>query len=177
MRRAVLQGVLVCLLLGIPVSAAALPGMVAVTTDRPRLSTVLGERFTIETELRNTGAATGPMLAHLNVASITGDVYVDPEDWSSERSQEVSLQPGERTTLSWDLQAVNSGSFAAYVVVLPYGTTVVGWEDLVVSPLVRLEVAPRSTLTLGGALPVVVAVPVLLGLAAAVVRLRVRRRS
>lgn len=150
---------------------------VSVAIEPNRVSTVLGGRLTVTTELTNTSTSdSGALLAHLNVASIEGSVYVDPEDWSSDRSQELSLQPGESRTLSWEIQAVNSGSFAAYVVVLPYGKAVVGQEDLVVSPLVRLEVARRSTLTAGGALPVVLAIPLLLGLTAAGARLRARRR-
>lgn len=150
---------------------------VSVAIEPNRVSTVLGERLTVTTELTNTSTSdSGALLAHLNVASIEGSVYVDPEDWSPDRSQELSLQPGESRTLSWEIQAVNSGSFAAYVVVLPYGKAVVGQEDLVVSPLVRLEVARRSTLTAGGALPVVLAIPLLLGLTAAGARLRARLR-
>ena len=78
-------------------------------------------------------APTGEILAHLNVASIEGSVYVDPEDWSSDRSQQLSLKPGESRKLSWEIQAVNSGLFAAYVVVVPFGNTVNGNEDLTTS--------------------------------------------
>ena len=46
----------------------------------------LGGRFTLETELTNTGtASTGRLLAHLNIASIQGSVYVDPEDWANRK--------------------------------------------------------------------------------------------
>lgn len=178
-----------CCLAGVPVAVlvwmgpaapaiAAPPETVGVAVDPTRVSTVLGDRFTIKTDVTNPGrAATGPLLAHLNIASITGSVYVDPEDWSASRSKELSLHPGETRTLSWELQAVNSGSFAVYVVILPFTTATVGNEPLVVSPQVRLQVASRSTLTAGGALPVVLVVPLLLGLAAAGARLRVRRRS
>ena len=82
------------------------------------------------------------LLAHLNVASIHGSVYVDPEDWAAHRSQEVELQPGEARRLSWEVQAVNSGSFAAYVVVLPFGSTTAAAENLVVTPLATLERRP-----------------------------------
>jgi len=44
-----------------------------------------------------------------------------------------------------------------------------------VSPPVHLTVAGRKTLSAGGALPVAVAVPVLLGPALAVTRIRLRR--
>jgi hypothetical protein len=170
---ALLVGLLGCA----PARAVAAPIPVTVDVAPNRVSTVLGGRFPIETKITNTGpAATGALLAHLNVASIEGSVYVDPEDWSGDRSQQLELQPGETRTLSWEVQAVNSGSFAAYVVVLPFGGAAAGGQKLVVSPLVRLEVAPRSTLNAGGTLPVVLLVPVLLGIVAAGARLRLRRR-
>ena len=126
---------------------------VKVTAEPAQIETVLGGRFMIATEVTNTGTApSGEILAHLNVASIEGSVYVDPEDWSSDRSQELSLQPGESQKLSWELQAVNAGHFAAYVVVVPFGSTVAGSEELLISPLVNVAVASRSTLTAAGAL-------------------------
>jgi len=150
---------------------------VQVAADPPAVSTLLGGRFKITTEVKNTGSApTGEILAHLNVASIEGSVYVDPEDWSSDRSQQLSLKPGESRKLTWEIQAVNAGLFAAYVVVVPFGNTVNGNEHITTSPLVRVEVAQRTTLTAGGALPVVLAVPLLVGLSAAAVLVRVRRR-
>jgi uncharacterized membrane protein len=174
----VLAGLLVAVLSGLSIPATAKPLTVEIVVEPTHIQTALGEEFSIETKIRNTGNAnSGPLLAHLNVASLDHDVYVDPEDWSSERSQNLSLQPGESRTLSWELQAVNSGRLAAYVVVLPATSTAAGQQDLVVTPLVRLDVAPRSTLTAGGALPVVLGVPVLLGLMAAAARYRSTRAA
>ena len=177
-RRALaLASLLVGLLAGMPSPAVAAPITVTVVMEPARVATVLGGRFTLETEVTNTGTTpSGALLAHLNVVSIEGSVYVDPEDWSAARSQELALQPGEKRMLSWEVQAVNSGSFAAYVVVLPFGNTTAAAEKLVTSPLVKLEVAPRSTLNPAGTLPVVLLVPVLLGFAAATARLRLRRK-
>ena len=173
-----LTALLVVLLAGVPAPAMAVPTTVTVAMEPAQVTTVLGGRFILETEVTNTGStATGTLLAHLNVASIDGSVYADPEDWAAHRSQEVELQPGEARRLSWQLQAVNSGRFAAYVVVLPFGSTTAAAENLVVTPLATLSVAPRSTLNPRGALPVVLLVPVLLGLVTAAARLRVRRRS
>jgi len=169
--------VVVGLLAGPATPAMAVPISVAVVMEPTQVSTVLGGRFTLETEVTNTGtAASGALLAHLNVASIGGSEYVDPEDWSANRSQKLRLQPGETRRLSWELQAVNSGSFAAYVVVLPFDDKAAAAEKLVVSPLVKLEVAPRSTMNAGSTLPVVLLVPTVLGLLAAAARLRLRRR-
>jgi hypothetical protein len=177
MRALIMIVLLAGVLSGLPAPALASPLNVEVAADPPTVSTVLGGRFKITTEIRNTGSApTGQILAHLNVASIEGSVYVDPEDWSSDRSQQLSLKPGESRKLSWDIQAVNSGRFAAYVVVVPFGGSVNGNEDLRISPLVKVDVAQRTTLTAGGALPVVLFVPLLIGLAGAAALFRVRHR-
>jgi hypothetical protein len=155
----------------------AVPTTVTVAMRPSQVTTALGGRFTLETEVTNTGtASTGRLLAHLNIASIQGSVYVDPEDWAGDRSQEFDLKPGETRRLSWQVQAVNSGSFAGYVVVLPFGEGAAPAESLSVSPLVKIEVTPRSTLNAGGALPVVLGVPALLGFLAATTLLRLRRR-
>ena len=164
-------------LTGLPVPALANPLDVDVVVDPPVISTLLGDHFEITTEIKNAGnAPTGEILAHLNVASIEGNVYVDPEDWSSERSQQLSLKPGESREVSWEIQAVNSGRFAAYVVVVPFGGSAEGNEELKISPLVKVDVAQRTTLTAGGALPVVLLVPLLIGVAAGAAVFRVRRR-
>jgi len=166
--------VLVCALLGLTAPALAAPPAVEVVADPTRVSTTLGDEFSIETELTNTGATpTGQVLAHLNIVSLDDRAYVDPEDWSSDRSQDLSLAPGDSETLGWDIQAVNPGSFAVYVVVL---STAGGDDQLVVSRKVTVDVAERSTINAGGALKVVITVPVLLGVVALLTRLRVRRR-
>jgi len=138
-----------------------------------RISTVLGSHFMITTEVTNTGRTpTQEIVAHLNMADVDGSVYVDPEDWSSNHSERLSLQPSESRTLSWDLQALNAGRLA----VAPYGITVIGQEEPAISPLVSVGVASRSTLIAGGALAFVFPVPLRLGLTAAGVLFRIRRR-
>jgi hypothetical protein len=64
-----------------------------------------------------------------------------------------------------------------YVVLLPDGPGSAGKGPLWVSPPVHVEVAGRQTLSAGGALPVVLGVPVLIGLAAGTARLRARRTN
>ncbi|HSV66547.1 MAG TPA: hypothetical protein VLJ59_11650 [Mycobacteriales bacterium] len=146
--------------------------------ERSRVDAVLGDRFIVRVGLANAGTVpTDRLIAHLNVASLTSDVYVDPEDWSSSRTLEVDpLGLGGGTSLEWELHAVNAGSFDVYAVLLPVGAAA-GGGPLVVGGPVHVTVAGRQTLSAGGALPVVVAVPVLLGLAAALVRYRLRRTS
>jgi hypothetical protein len=169
--------ILAALLLGLGAGAPPVGASVDVTLQPGRLNTVVGDRFSVASQVINTGAApTGSQLAHLNVVSLTSDVYVDPEDWSAERTQWLDpLEPGESTSLSWDLQAVNVGSFDVYVVLLPADPGQ-GQDRLAVSQPVHLTVAGRPTLSAGGTLPVVIAVPILLGLIAVITSLRRRRR-
>lgn len=148
---------------------------VSVTPDREQLATAVGGRFTLRTTLAAGDRATGPLLAHLNVVSLSPDVYVDPEDWSTERSQWVDpLQPQGEVRLSWPMQAVNVGSFDVYVVLLPADPE--SGAVLTVSPPVHLSVSSRQTISPGGVLPVVLGVPAVLGLLVAG-RLRSRSRS
>jgi hypothetical protein len=179
MRQLLLIGLMAVALTWLPAPALAeTPLSVKVVVEPAQVKTLLGDRFMITTEITNTSATpSGEILAHLNVASIEGSVYVDPEDWSPGRSQQLSLQPGASRKLTWEIQAVNAGHFAAYVVVVPFGSKVAGNEALMISPLVNVDVASRSTLTAGGALPVVVMIPLLLGLAAAGLLFRARRRG
>jgi hypothetical protein len=163
-------------------AAAAAPGApVEVTMDRPAFAAVLGDRFTVRSTVVNTGSApTGPLLAHLDVVSLHDDVYVDAEDWSSDRSVVVEpLAPGARGTLDWTVRTVDAGEFAVYVVVLPAGGTAggAGPAALSVSPPVRLAVAARQTLDPGGSAVVVVVVPALVGALALGGRLRRGRRG
>jgi hypothetical protein len=161
-----------------PRTAAAAPGTVAVMLTPSQLNIVMGERFTIRARFVNpSAAATEPLIADLNVASLTG-VYVDLEDWSVSRTHDlVPIAPGGSAALSWDIQAVNAGSFDVYIVLLPHGPASAGAGPLVASPPVHVTVAGRRALNAGGALPIAVIVPVLLGLAAAGARYRLRRTA
>ncbi|WP_446212270.1 hypothetical protein [Micromonospora sp. IBSANI012] len=179
--RLAFAGVLLALTapLGLAASAAAapppLPGAVEIVLDQNRLSTVVGERLTVESRMVNSGGApTDRLVAHLNVASLDG-VYVDLEDWSADVTREVAPVPaGGSTSLSWQFQAVNTGSFDIYVVLMPNGTSTAGTGPLVVSQPVHVTVAGKRTLTAAGSLPVAIVVPVLLGLVAAATRYRLR---
>ena len=93
----------------------------SVDNDRVRVETTLGERFSFSTTITNTtGAPTEPLVAHLNVVGLDPDVYVDPEDWSPRRTVYLGRVPaGTSQRVTWNMQAVTSGSLAAYVAVLP----------------------------------------------------------
>lgn len=158
--------VLLALLTPVAVASAT----VDVSVRDERVDTTVGSYVNIVSTVTNKEAqASERLIAHLNVASLN-DVYVDLEDWTASPTQSVkALAPGESTTVSWDIQAVNAGTFTVYAVVLPNGSA-----SLAVSPPVHVEVAGRRTLSAGGAGPVALAVPLLLGAAAYGVRRRLR---
>jgi hypothetical protein len=151
---------------------------VEVVLDRSAQESVLGDRVTVRSTVINTGAVpTGPLIAHLDVVSLHDDVYVDPEDWSADRSVDVPSMPaGGRTTLTWTVRNVAAGEFDVYVVMLPASPAPAS-APLSVSLPTRLTVASRQTLDPGGSLGVVVAVPLSVGLLLLGTRLRRRGRQ
>lgn len=157
-----------------PGAAAAEP--IAVGVDRQHVPTALGRDFELSTTIANRGsAASGRLVAHLNVLSLDPGVYVDPEDWSSQRTRYLApLAAGRSQTLRWRLKAVNAGSLAAYVAVVPLGA---GSSAPTASPAVTLTVATRRTLDAGGILPLAAGIPTGLALLAVGVPARRRRRS
>jgi hypothetical protein len=159
--------------------AAEAAADIGVSVDQSRVTTALGDTFFVHTKISNLGTKRSDLyIGHLNVVSLTRDVYVDPEDWSGSRSRDVGpLAPGAHTVLTWQIQAVNAGSFDAYVVLLPNGADTGGRGPLVASPPIHVRVAPRRTLSAEGSLPVSIAVPVLLGLVAVTIRVRSRRSA
>lgn len=143
---------------------AAAPPEPVITLSQDRLSAVTGQTLALESVI--TKPDDQAAIAHLNVTSLDG-VYVDLEDWTQDVTQPVP--PGPESQLDWEVQAVNSGRFAIYVVMIPKS------GPLVVSPPMTVTVAARQTLDTGGALPVALVVPALLGTAALATRLRPAR--
>jgi hypothetical protein len=132
-----------------------------ITMDHDQLTAQIGQTLTVESVVSNSG----PGIAHLNVVSLDG-IYVDLEDWSQDVTQPVP--GGGESALDWDFQAVNPGHFAVYVVLIPKNGA------LVAGAPVHITVSPRQTLDTGGALPIAIAVPTLLGAAALITRLKTR---
>ena len=161
--------------LAAPATTAAQTGPVTVSVDRSEVSTRLGDSFGFTSEITNTGARPlSGLVAHLNVVGLDPDIYVDPEDWSEERTKGVAdLQPGESTDISWTVKAVTGGHAAIYVVVLP-GEPASAREGLAISPAIDVRIADTKDLNSGGVLPLALGVPALIGLATLVVR---RRRA
>lgn len=156
-----------------PAASAAEGEDVAVTVAPERIATRLGGKFTFRSTITNNGATDAPgLIAHLNVLSLRNGTYVDPEDWSSSRTRYLDpLPPGESTTITWSMQAVNDGDFGIYVAVLPeIGAPI----PPTTGPTIHLDVAERKTLNAGGIVPLVLGIPAALGLLALGVRIRRR---
>jgi hypothetical protein len=170
MRQAAALVLAACVLAAGPAHAG-----VSVEPDRASVRTTIGQKFTFHTTVKNSGPTTAAdLIAHLNVLSLRNGTYVDPEDWSSHRTRYLPpLRAGGTLTLTWNLQAVNSGSFGVYVAALPASGTP---NAPVVGPTVHVSVAARQTLNSAGILPLAVGLPAALGLLTATLRLRRRTR-
>ncbi|ADB32567.1 hypothetical protein Kfla_3509 [Kribbella flavida DSM 17836] len=160
------------------VPAAAEPGAagadpVVVTLDRSEASIGLGQTLRFSSEVRNSGEQdVAGVIAHLNVFAVDPGVYVDPEDWSGERTQYLEpLGGGEAESLEWELQAVNSGRFVVYVAL----STDQPAAPVTSSKSLRLSVAQERTLDTSGAVPVAAGVPAVVALLMGLVMVRRRR--
>src|SRR5262249_49790204 len=155
--------------------AQASAAAVSVSLDRTSISTSIGKSFTLHSTIANDSArpASG-LVAHLNVLSLRPGVYVDPEDWSSHRTRYLPLIPAGRSlTVSWRVQAVNSGSIGIYVAALRESGAS---QPPVTGPTLHVSIARRVTLNSGGIIPLALGIPGLIGLLTVGLRAR-RRRS
>ena len=137
--------------------AAAGTSPVSVRVDPTTVSTSIGQRFPLTSTVRNDGdRPVSGLVAHLNVLSLDPDVYVDPEDWSSQRTIYLDPVPAHAATrLDWTVQAVNSGRLVIYVAV----TASQGTDAVAASNTLRLAVASQRTVEAGGILPLALAMP------------------
>lgn len=126
-----------------------------------------GETFTFSSQITNHGLeATPPLIANLNFVATDRSTYVDPEDWSPQRTVRLHpIAPGASASQTWTVKPVLGGDIAAYVVVLPEPPALANAGPLAASPALRLHVEERRPLNPGGVLPVIVAVPGVLALA------------
>jgi hypothetical protein len=156
--------------LAVTVAARAADGSagLSVTVDRAEIGTKLGQKFVFRSTITNrSSTAVSGLIAHLNVLSFRSSVYVDPEDWSSNRVRYLAPIPaGGSTTITWRMEAVNAGSFAVYVTVLSHQRVPT------TGPTVTVAITERRTLNSGGILPLALGIPGLLGLLTLGFRLR-----
>jgi len=142
-----------------PTTAATVPAstVASVQLDRTTMSTRIGQRFSFTSTVRNdSDQPQSGLVAHLNVLGLDPDVYVDPEDWSSQRTFYLDPLPAHASTrLAWTVQAVNSGRLVIYVAIVDRH----GGDAVVASDALRLAVAEQRTVDGGGILPLAVAMP------------------
>jgi len=174
-RRALIMSAL-AVSIALALAGPALSGSnrIAVTVDRTAISTSLGHKFSVRSRITNNGgSAASSLVAHLNVLSLRPDVYLDPEDWSSHRTRYLPTIPaGGSVVITWRMQAVNAGSIAVFVAVLPQNGEP---RPPATGPTVHVSIARRTTLNSGGILPLALGIPALL--AAVSFGLRRRRRA
>jgi thiamine pyrophosphate-dependent acetolactate synthase large subunit-like protein len=153
--------------------AQAASDTVSVQIDRSAIHSRLGGRFSFTSTVQNQSGRTKPgLIAHLNVFSTDPNTYVDPEDWSSHRTQFLDPLPTHGSAdLTWTVQAVNSGSLILYVAV-----TDIRNHSVVVSGPIELTVTQQQSIDAAGILPMAVGVPAAVAVLLTLVRLR-RRRS
>lgn len=139
-----------------PASAAAPAGAV-VELDQSNIATHVGDRFTFGSTIRNPGSQPlEGLVAHLNVLSLDRDVYVDPEDWSSARTQFLPrVAAGGSARLTWTVQAVNQGRIVIYVTVVSERAS----DEVDASATLRATVTAQERLSARGVLPVALAMP------------------
>jgi len=153
-------------------------GGLTVSVSKSEVSTLTGVTFTFTSEITNSGSeATPPLIANLNFVATDNSTYIDPEDWSPQRT--VSVDPiaaAASATQTWTVKPVLKGDVAVYVVVLPEPPALASAGPLAASPAITVHVDEKRTLDPGGVLPVVLAVPAFLAVAYAGLRVARSRR-
>jgi hypothetical protein len=127
-------------------------------------------RFT-STIANGSGRPLSGLVAHLSILSSDSGVYVDPEDWSSRRTQYVDTLPaGESTTLAWEVRAVTAGPMLLYV-----GVSHPDTDAVATSPTLAMTVSGTRAVQATNALPLIVGVPAFVVVLLGLVSLRARR--
>jgi hypothetical protein len=133
------------------------PPAVTISFHQPDMQTMVGQRFRPISTVRNNGDTTlTGLVAHLDVLSVRPDVYVDPEDWSSQRTVYLDPLPARGTvSVPWKVQVVNKGRFVVFVTVTrKNGRAVVDAGDGL-----RLSASARRTVDTSSILPIVLGIP------------------
>jgi len=164
---------------GVASAASTESPPVGIALSRPSTSVGIGDSFSFTSTITNAGSLpVSGLVAHLNVLSFTHGVYVDPEDWSSNRTRYLDpIPPGHSTTVDWTVKAVNGGDFGIYVAAL--GTPAAGAVPIepTVSPALVAHVTEQRNVNPQGVVPLALGVPAAVAAAMGALRLRMRRRS
>ena len=140
------------------------PPAVRVALDQARMSARLGAGFGLGSTITNVGRRPlAGLIAHLNVVSLTNGVYVDPEDWSPQRTQYIDALPaGQSQTQSWRVNAILDGDYLVYMVLVPAPEGADATTRPVASSGLHLTVTPFTKLNPAGVLPYAVGGPAIL---------------
>jgi hypothetical protein len=131
------------------------PSDVSVELDQTDLTVGPGEQFSIESTLHNSGDSQAGLIAHLNILGADPDIYVDPEDWSTQRTQFLDELPaGDTIPVSWTVRAIDSGELILYVAVSRPGA-----ESVAVSGPLHVTVTGRRVVNPENVVPLVMATP------------------
>jgi uncharacterized membrane protein len=129
---------------------------VSVELDETELTVGPGEQFSFESTLRNTGDSQSGLIANLNIVGADPDIYVDPEDWSTERTQFLDdLPAGESTQLRWTVRAIDAGELMLYVAVSSTDA-----DSVTVSGPLHVTVTGQRVVNPQNVVPLVMATPV-----------------
>ena len=106
----------------------------------------------------NTETTPENLVAHLNIAALIKGQYVDPEDWSTKRTQYLSaIQPGQTVKIPWKVHALIEGKFAVFVTLISDNPS---FTNIVSQPLL-IQVTPDKILPLNEVIPIIVLIPFL----------------
>lgn len=125
----------------------------------------VGEKIEVGTAITNhTLQASPPLIVAMNVINLDdAGVVVDPEDWSSERTQYIdSLGSGQSVMLDWTINPIMEGNFMVYLVLIPETAGAETTSHPVSSPGIHLTVTPFTELKSRSILPIVIGEPILL---------------
>jgi hypothetical protein len=144
-----------------PFTAAEDLGEFTIVMSPDRSAVDLGDSIDVQFTVTNSGTVDrSDLIVHLDVISPARDGSVDPEDWTATLNQPLgALAPGATTTIDWTIQPISAGTFLVYGVVLaPDGT------GATPSNVLTVQVTDRRSLDPQGVLPVVIVVPLAVGL-------------
>ncbi len=146
------------------VTAAPSPSDAAdlsVVIDPERSDVDLGDSIDVQVMVTNSSNSDrSDLVAHLDVVSPDREGSVDPEDWTATLTRPIGLlAAGASTTIDWTIQPISPGTFLVYGVVLAQDGS-----DVAPSNAMTVSVTDRRSLNPQGVLPVVIIVPLAVGL-------------
>jgi hypothetical protein len=146
------------------------------TIDLDHKTTNTGDKIDFHTVVTNTGTEkSSPFHVSMNIIKIGSGDPVDPEDWSPERSQEITpLAPGQSATQAWIIHTILEGNYMVYMTIIPTPKGPDTTTQTISSTGLHLVVKPSIDTNPGGVLPVAIMVPAALTLGTAALRWRQR---